>query len=491
MRPICRLSAQDLGWAREDAIEEILRAVGSVTATALLTAFAVLELFALASVPSVLLRRRGRPASALAWLLALFALPALGGLAWWAFGRTRLERRKARFAQRRRDFEDLHGSLPPTEATVFDTLFPERARGRWAFATPGNRVTLLADGERFFPALEAAVAAAEESIHIGMYIFAADRVGKRLLTLLAAKAALGVQVRLLLDGFGSQSSRGAIARLLRGSGVELATFLPSRLSPLHAPRLNFTNHRKTIVIDERVAFTGGMNIAEEYESSWRDLMIRLEGPAVRGLHHVFLEDWHFATGQALPEPRTPRPLPGGAEVAVVASGPDSEPWIHDAYFLAITLAERSLDIVTPYFIPSQALLMALRTTAGRGVKVRLLLPGQSDVRLVKWASRSYYRQLAEAGVRVFEYRGRMLHAKALVRDEAFAAVGTANIDSRSMGLSFETACFIHGAEPRRVLGEWLAELFLDADEVTEAELDRKGTAQKLAESAAHLLSPLL
>ncbi len=234
-----------------------------------------------------------------------------------------------------------------------------------------------------------------------------------------------------------------------------------------------------------------MNIAREYEHAWRDLMLEIRGPAARSLHHVFLDDWYFATDETLAEPDTAAALPGGSDLAVVASGPDTEPWIHDAYFLAITRAQRRVTLVTPYFIPSQALVTALRTAAGRGVDVRVILPSVSDVTLVKWASRSYYRHLVQAGVRIFEYQGPMLHAKALVQDDDLLSVGTANVDSRSFGLSFEVSCFIDSAEMNRELSVWIADILLVSQEADLKSLDGKGTMQKLAESAAHLLSPLL
>jgi cardiolipin synthase len=192
----------------------------------------------------------------------------------------------------------------------------------------------------------------------------------------------------------------------------------------------------------------------------------------------------------LDDERTRRPLEGGVEVAVVASGPDSEAWIHDAYFISLTQATQRIWIATPYFIPGPAILAALRTAAGRGVDVRILVPSTSDVTIVKWASRSYYRELTEAGVHIFEYQG-MVHAKALVTDDHIACVGTANIDSRSFRLSFEVGCFLASRELNAQLASWLESLVKDSVAVTRAAIAEKPTLQKLAESAAHLLSPLL
>lgn len=450
-----------------------------------------IEIFAFASIPSVLLRRRGRPTAALAWILALFALPVLGGLLWWGFGRTRLERRRARTVRAKRDFAERTAAPTHERDTTLDTLAPPRAHGESVFASHGNRVTLLTDGPAFYRELEVALRGARESILLEMYIFQKDETGERILRILEERARSGVRVRVLVDGFGSARATGWLKKRLEAAGASLAVFLPSRFSPIYAPRINFTNHRKLILVDGKLALTGGMNIGREYEHVWRDVMLRIEGPGVRGLAKLALEDWFFATSEILPEPLDCAPQEGGVDVVVTGSGPDTEHWIHDAFFVAITSSERKLDLVTPYFIPTPALLVALRTAAGRGVRVRIVVPRESDVALVKWASRSYYRMLVAAGVRIFEYDGPMLHAKAFVRDDELLSVGTANIDSRSLGLSFETACFCASPELNQELGRWIDGLVADSSEVTLEELDGKRTAQKLLESAAHLLSPLL
>jgi len=449
-----------------------------------------LQVLALVSAPNVLLRRRGKPLAALAWLFALFAFPGIGLLAWWAFGRTTIERRRRKRREKKKVFYGHQAPPKPERGTRFDDFFPSRARDS-AFASRGNHVRLLADGRKFFDALEMACKNAKRRIHVQMYIFEYDETGLRILELLERRAAEGIEVRVLLDGFGSRRAFRRLLRRKKNSRISLAYFLPSRLSPIHSPRLNFSNHRKIVVIDDHLAFTGGMNIAREYEYAWRDLMLEIRGPAARSLHHVFLDDWYFATDETLAEPDTAAPIAGGSELAVVASGPDTEPWIHDAVFMAITQAKRRVLLVTPYFIPTPALVTALRTAAGRGVDVRVVLPSASDVLLVTWASRSYYRQLVQSGVRIFEYPGPMLHAKALVQDEDLLSVGTANVDSRSYGLSFEVSCFIANAELNRELSDWIGDIIAVSREADMKTLNRKRTPQKLVESAAHLLSPLL
>lgn len=473
-----------MSWAGWDLI---------VPGRVLLGVFLASQLLALLTIPSVLLRRRGRPSAALSWLLALFALPLLGVLAWWAFGRTHLERKRRRRARKRRVFARVRSHQNADESTVFDRQLPLRARRDCVFPSPGNHLELLLDGARAYEAMEAAIQGARESVHILMYIWQDDATGRRIRDLLVDKARQGVQVRVLVDGFGSSGFVRRLGRPLREAGASVGVFLPSRFTPLESPRTNFVNHRKILVVDDRVAFTGGMNVGDEYAERWRDAMVRVEGPAVQDLQLVFLDDWYFATNELVESDggTAIAPHPNGVDAAIIASGPDSESWIHDAYFLALTQAQRRIWIATPYFIPGPAILAALRTAAGRGVDVRIVVPSKSDVALVAWASRSFYRMLLQAGVRIFEYGGTMLHAKALVTDDSLGSIGTANIDSRSFRLSFEVGCFFASKELNGELANWHEGLTRGAIEVTREAIATKPLAHKLAESVAHLCSPLL
>lgn len=452
--------------------------------------FGVSEILALASVPSVLLQRQGQPRAALSWLLALFALPTLGVLLWWAFGRTNLARKRRIRAASARAFSKKFGP-PHTESGPFDGLVPPQALGDSIFTTNGNRVELLFDGSAAFPAMEEAIARARRKVHVMFYIFRDDETGRRFRDLLARKAREGVIVRVLVDAWGSPRFTGKFSDPLRAAGVKVAAFLPSHLMPLVAPRFNFANHRKIIVVDDTVAFAGGMNVGEEYRSEWRDIMARIEGPAARALDHVFLDDWFFASDDTVSHSEH-EPLSGrGVACAVIASGPDRESYIHDAYFMLFTRAEKRIWIVTPYFIPSDAIATALRTAAGRGVDVRVVLPTTSDVMIAKLAARSYYPELIASGVRIFEYGGPMLHAKAFVVDEDTCAAGSANVDTRSFRLSFEVSCVFKNSETTDRLSDWLQGLFRDSHEVTPQETKNRSMGSRLLESAAHLTSPLL
>jgi cardiolipin synthase len=474
-------------------MHNLLHLLGEITPDGLSRlVFAVTYLLALATVPSVLLRRRGNPRAALSWLLALFAIPLIGVLMWWAAGRTSIERRARRREKLAQMFADQHGAAHSESGTPFEGMVPPRAIGDSIFPTSGNAVRFCIDGAEAFPAMEEAIAGARRQIHVLFYIWHDDETGRRFRDLLVRKAKEGLVVRVLVDAWGTPRFTKRFADPLRGAGATVAAFLPSRFTPLNAPRFNFANHRKILVVDESIAFTGGMNIGNEYERGWRDMMVRIEGPAVHALEHIFLDDWHFATGQAIAHAEDTHPPPAGdVACAVIASGPDRGQWLHDAFFMAFTRASKRIWIATPYNIPTLALSAALRTPADRGLDVRLLLPSMSDVPLVKWASRSFYPELLTAGVRIFEYRHGMMHAKVFVVDGELTSVGSANVDNRSFRLNFEIGCLFHGAGVTEELSAWFGPLWEDANEVTLEAAENRGTANKLLESAAHLLSPLL
>ncbi len=451
---------------------------------------------ALITAPSILLARRGRPTAALSWLFFLAMVPIVGAVVWWAIGRMQLERQKERRHAVNARVEERHGPAPLDTDSTFHQRIPLEALGQSVFPSRGNRVRLLVDGPTAFPAMHAAIASARESILVLFYIWRPDETGTRLRDALAERARAGVTVRVLVDSYGSPKFSDKFARPLVEAGAAVNRVMPWRLLR-RTPRVNFVNHRKIIVVDDRVAFTGGMNVGDEYRHTWRDLMLRIEGKAVLALRQIFLADWAAATGNVDARVIDAPPAPDAdagieTEVAVVGSGPDQEqPWIHLAYFQAFTGARRRIWIATPYFIPSQALIVALQSAESQGVDVRVLVPRDNDVPLVSWACRSYYPQMLAAGIRVFEYTGPMLHAKAFVVDDDICMVGSANVDTRSFHLSFEVGCFMVSGEMVETLSGWYEELLADSDEVFLSALEKQSKVRSLLEAAAHLASPLL
>jgi len=466
------------------------------------------EALALLTIPSVLLQRRGQPLAALAWVLGLIAVPVGGVLAWWAVGRSHLDRKRRRRRVAHDEFASSRprddGPQPAGESLLLplnelslrscDGVFP---------TVPGNRLLLLLDGDQTYRALERVVGAARCHLHFLFYSWAADEVGARFRDLLAERARDGVEVRVLLDALGSASATGRFMDPLRRSGARVEPFMPTRFLR-RSLTVNFRNHRKIVVADGRVGYTGGLNIGAEHLHDWRDLGLLAEGPVVAHLQEVFADDWHFATGEALTAETyfEPGPLPGGASVipgdlpsapcAILNDGPDLPfALIHDASFIAITRARERVWVATPYLIPTPPIQAALRTAVARGVDVRLLVPRRSDQPLTRLAGRSYYPQLLAGGVRIFEFLPAILHEKLWVLDRDLALVGSANLDIRSFRLNFETTCVIHGREVCDQLARLFEAGLAEAEEVTLDVVARRGRLMSLAEAAMNLVSPLL
>jgi cardiolipin synthase len=460
--------------------------------------------FALAvlSIPSVLIQRRGRPTAALSWILALTSLPMLGLLLWWLFGRRHLERRRRRkrhahaaVTERLETLREELDDAPSSEvaALPFHSLPTELADSVFE-PSSGNAVELL-DSHDAFDVMERDIRNAKRHVHALFYIWKNDDTGRRFCDALIEKAKEGKEVRVLCDAIGSPIMATKFSWPLRKAGVKVARFLPPKWLSA-APRVNFRNHRKILVVDGTIGVIGGFNIGDEYRKTWRDMGIRIDGPAVDQLQEIFADDWYYATHEDLVEQdyfgqwsETHEP---GAACATIASGPDSRySPIHDAIFVAINQCKRRLYVMTPYFIPTRALQAALRAAVYRGVDVRILLPAKSDVMLVRYAARSYYADLLELGVRIYEYQPAMLHAKVTVFDDELVLVGSANLDSRSFRLNFEASTFVASRE----LNEEITNRFLSdlerSEEIDLVELQARHWASKLRDATAHLMSPLL
>jgi len=470
-----------------------------------LLSLAWLAWIALVAVGLILERRS--PAATLAWLLALLFMPYFGFLVYLLFGPRRLRRRQLRYSRARERLIQSTRDLRP-DYTIPEG-FPDAAFERQialmlaqvgqGAPTPASHVTLLETGDACYQSIEASLSAARHHIHLEYYLWQPDRVGARLRGLLVEKARAGVQVRLLLDAIGSDHAHQRFLQPLQDAGVQVAWFNPIGLRRLRFKYVNFRTHRKIVVCDGRVGFTGGINISDEHSqtyrgsAAWRDTHLRIEGEPVHRLQFIFLEDWYFATDQA---PFEDEFFPRFAQTAgpwlqVAESGPDDNRYaIAKLYFAAIAGAQRQLLLATPYFVPNEALTAALATAALRGVDVQVLAPKHSDSRLASAAARSYYDELASAGVALYEYGPPMLHAKLMVADERIAMVGSANFDNRSLTLNFEAMAVLYDAG----LAEQLARSFA-ADLHCASRYVKPGRratlGQRLSESAARLLSPLL
>jgi cardiolipin synthase len=422
----------------------------------------------------------------------------VGFLVYYVFGPQRIKRQRLRRARSRI-------ALPAGD---------ERARtgdkaelARLAQATTGlpastaQSVRLLVDGAATYAALLEAIAGARRHVHLEYYIFAADRTGTAVRDALVERARAGVAVRLLLDAVGSSATPRRFFAPLLAAGGQLAWFHPLRFGRFwQRPWINLRSHRKIAIIDGAIALTGGINVTDEENESlradaYRDLHLRLTGDVVRSLQLVFVEDWAYATGErnfiSAVNAETPAPSPGPMPVQVLTSGPDSS-WeaIHRMHVAAIHAAHRRVWLTTPYFVPSEAALLALTSAALAGLDVRLLVPRRCDSLFVTLAARSYFDELHAAGVKVYEYGPRMLHSKALLVDESLAIVGSANFDHRSFSLNFEVSMLFDEPAIAGELARFIESEFGRAPRVRE-DRPRPLWTVRLPEALARLLAPLL
>jgi len=363
----------------------------------------------------------------------------------------------------------------------------------------GNRVELLTSGEETFQRIFDAVARARHHVHIEKYTFRSDKLGGRLLDLLTARAREGIQVRLIVDAVGSFGIWRLIRRLKAAGGAGVV-FLPILPIPKYLTP-NLRNHRKIVVIDGSTGFMGGINVGEEYLGrrrahwEWLDAHLVIEGPSVLDLQRVFVEDWDFSTGAFLDDQAyfPPTGPAGGTCLQVVPSGPDQETTAsRQIYLCAINQSRGSLLLASPYIVPDPSLRDALVNAALRGVAVDLLTQkSPPDHWLPYWSARYYWEELLESGVRIHQYTPGMMHAKVVAADGAWASVGSANLDSRSLRLNFEVnGVSTDPAFVARVEAAFHAEI-ARSREIRLDEFRRRGRLERAGESFAHLFAPLL
>jgi cardiolipin synthase len=462
---------------------------------------------ALASVPSVLIKRQGRPHAALSWVLILFLFPLVGIFCWWGFGRQHLERkrRKRRVATQRRAERLSHAADSPagireTEWEVLPVRRLPEPESEWYFPpTRDNFVQHLVNAEEAYPAMEQVIRSAQQYIHVMFYIWQNDQTGRHFRDLLIERAQRGVEVRLLLDAIGTYTLRRGFMRPLVEAGARVATFSPITFFR-RSLALNFRNHRKLVLSDGGMAVLGGLNVGDEYRQQWQDIALAVRGPVVDHLQEIFADDWHYTTQEDFLERKYLGNWHGGDRPAgvhsalcgVVASGPHTRiNLMHEAYFIAINRAQERIRITTPYFVPDQTILASLRTAALRGVDVQIIVPQKSDSWLTTYAGRSYYPDLLRAGVRIYEYAGSFLHTKLALMDQSLSIVGSANMDIRSFRLNFELGCFIDSAPLADDLNRLFNRYRESSREMFLQDVENKRYLVRLAESAAHLASPLL
>jgi cardiolipin synthase A/B len=366
--------------------------------------------------------------------------------------------------------------------------------------TLNNTTRILTNGGEAFRQMMLDLSEAKEHIHFQFYIIRNDTTGNQFKQVLIDKARQGVAVRVIYDGVGSVMLDRKYIAELREAGVEVVSFFPVIL-PFLNNKLNYRNHRKIVVIDGKIGFVGGLNIGDEYLGKstrfgfWRDSHMRVEGEAVYLLQNIFLKDWFFVTNENIEGPQYFPPIRGtvGEElIQIASSGPDSD-WesIWQMYFSIITTAQEKIYITSPYFIPDDSIMMALKTASLSGLDVRILLPSRPDHHTVFWASRSYFQELLDAGVRFYLYQPGFVHAKILLVDGVVASIGTANMDIRSFQHNFEVNAIIYNSNSVFKLEEDFINDLAESKELTLEEYSQRPWPHRISESVARLLSPLL
>jgi cardiolipin synthase len=459
----------------------------TLSGTLLYLVVAVSYVFAIVLVVRIIRQKRS-PSGTIAWLLGIVLVPYAAVPFYLLIGG-----RKTRRATATKGSLDLQqgSGIHLLDAAPVDRML--RTYGIPG-ALAGNRVALCSTGEEAYERTVALIDGAERSVHLATFIYSNDAVATSIRDRLAARAAEGLEVRLLMDGVGSHKTGGSFLDPLTSAGGRWAHFMPLHFGPWYG-RTNLRNHRKLVVADGRRVLAGGGNIAREClgpepePGRWLDLSFVLEGPAVQHYADVFRSDWEFATGETLAAaPRADEVEPAGDElVQVVPSGPDVED--DPLYYAILTLlfgARERCWIVTPYFVPDEALQTALELAAHRGVDVRVLVPDQTNHLLPNLACGPYLRRLHEHGVLILRHP-RMVHGKALLVDHSLAMLGSANFDIRSLFLNYEVAVFLYGESGIRATEAWIAGL------LPQCEMGARpvGPIRDLVENSARMLAPVL
>lgn len=428
----------------------------------------------------VVVRQKRMPAAAAAWWLAVVLLPVAGTLLYLLAGW--------------RPYRPEVPEVPP-EGLPLEKLV---AAGGGSPCAPCNRVALLHNGNNAFSALIAALQHASHSIHMEYYIFRDDRIGRTIADILMRKARSGVEVRVLYDAVGSWSLDRGIIRHLRLAGAAVHSYAPLRF-PWFTPRAARRNHRKIVVVDGRVAFLGGINIAKYYLDGdnlgrWRDEHLRIEGDAVGDLQRIFAHDWAAAGGRAFPAERyvASHDVRERLPVQIVRAEEGlSRPTLMDAYAAAILRARHTVRISSPYIMPPPLLLDALRIAVRSGVRVAVMTPSHSDSRFTDLISESFAADLLDAGVELYLYENGFLHAKLLVVDDRVASVGTANMDYRSLEDNLEVTAFLYGREAVAELSDTFDRDLTSCVRATREMWCARPQLRRLAGDVLRPLAPLL
>lgn len=442
------------------------------------------------------------PIKSISWILVLIFLPVVGLILYYFFGRSqrkvRIITKKSYSRLLKKPMAEYLAQKEVSLPLTYEQQIKFLKNTNQAFPFEGNRVEIYTTGAEMLQSLLAELEKATHHIHLLFYIFEADEVGRQVSDVLMRKAKEGVQVRVVYDDVGCWKVPNRFFEEMREAGVETRAFLKVRF-PMFAGQVNYRNHRKIVVIDGKIGFVGGMNLAERYLNGcswgvWRDTHLLIEGKAVHGLQTAFLLDWFFVDQSLFTSSiYFPKIENKGNLLAQIVTTDPIGPWkeIMQGMILAIGNARHYIYMQTPYFLPTESMLIALRAAAASGVDVRLMLPRKADSWLINQASRSYMDEMLDAGVKVFLYEKGFLHAKMIVSDDYFSTLGSTNIDFRSFEHNFEVNAFLYDKETALRLREIFVRDQKDSTQLYMKNWQKRPWYKKVTESVVRLLSPLL
>ena len=457
--------------------------------------------------------QRKDPKTVWGWLMVLYFVPIVGFVFYLLIGTDMYKQKLFRvkevedklneaIRQQENQLKSKKLEEHDLELQGFTDLVMYNLNTNGAVLTDTNDVDIITDGEVKFDTLIQDINEAKEFIHIQYYIFKNDVVFERLKEALLKKKEEGVEVRILYDAMGCRTVRKSVWKKLNKAGIETAEFFPALFGRFQL-RINYRNHRKIVVIDNKVAYVGGFNVAREYVGLdkkfgyWRDTHLRIRGEGVMGLELRFLLDWNYASKQNLFS--ATKYMEGfepvyrdRCDLQIIYSGPDtsSQP-IRDNYVRLIYKAKEKICIQTPYFIPDESMLTALLTAIRSGVEVNLMIPCKPDHPFVYWATYSYMGELAMAGANCYVYHDGFLHAKGIIVDDRVFSYGTANMDIRSFALNFEVNALIYDRKKAKEMAERFAKDLEKCTRITQSMYASRNLWLRMKEQVSRLLSPIL
>ncbi len=442
------------------------------------------------------------PVKTISWIFTLVFIPLIGLLAYYMLGRN-ISKKRSKTKKLRDQFNRQH-----KRTFEFDENNPEYShytelqkliyKLEHVPVLPGNRIEVYPSGKIKFEHLLKDVDEAKEHIHIFYFTIGDDVIGGKLKDKLIRKAEEGIDIKLIYDGLGCSTTNRKYFRQMKDAGIDVRTFLPLSF-PRIIHSINYRNHRKIVIIDGKIAYTGGINVKDEYINGlewgkWNDSHFRIEGLGAQALQSVFLADWYYVSGEYLSSDRLYPTLDNvGKSLVQIVNG---EPFglhsnIQEALFVAISRARKCVYIETPYFIPTSNLLSAIQTASMSGIDVRLIIPGRSDSGKVQYAANTYMESLLRNNVKVYQYAVGFTHSKLMVIDDELVIAGSSNLDIRSLELNFETNIFIYDKNVAQTVKEVYFKDLADSKEVNLEQWINRPKRTKFKEACFRLASPLL